>query len=135
MITERDILEDMYKAVNGICDKVYLRERPASTSDSVNSFIVCYVPSAIYNDELSDDGDYDMFSTTVQFEVYVRDKVSASNINRIDINTMDDKVREVLSLFPLKAEHCVFMNPIQTLKISDGKQFHCSIIQADTHSI
>ena len=131
MITARDILHDMYLQVKGICDKTYIIERPASTSDEINSFIVCAIPSILYNNEISDDGQFDDYSTTVQFEIYVRDKTSAYNLNQADINSIDKAVKAVLGKFPMTTAHCVITEPQQSMVISDGKQFHCTIIHAD----
>lgn len=134
MITARDILQDMYLQVKGICDKTYIIERPASTSDEINSFIVCAIPSILHNNEISDDGQFDDYSTTVQFEIYVRDKTSASNLNQADINSIDKAVKAVLGKFPMTTAHCVITEPQQSMVISDGKQFHCTIIHADMRS-
>lgn len=129
MISSKDLLQDMYNAVKGLADKTYLLERPSSTSDSLNSFIVCNLPSAIYNQEMSDDGEYDDYTTTAQFEIYVRDRVTSTNINQVDIMSLSRLVSSVLRLFPMSLDHCVITNPVETLSISDGKQFHCTIIQ------
>lgn len=129
MISSKDLLQDMYEAVKGIADKTYLLERPSSTSDSLNSFIVCNLPSAIYNQEMSDDGEYGYYTTTAQFEIYVRDRVTSSNINQVDIMNLSRVVGSVLSKFPMNLSHCIITNPVETLSISDGKQFHCTIIQ------
>lgn len=131
MITARDILQDMFNQVKDICKKTYIIERPASTSDDVNGFIVCSIPGILYNNEISDNGEYDDYSTTVQFEVYVRDKTSASNLNQADVNTIDKIVRKLLAKFPMITDHCVIAEPSQSMLISDGKQFHCTIIHAD----
>lgn len=130
MITSRDILQDMFEQVRGICDKTYLVERPASTSESLNSFMVCTIPGILYSNEISDNGAYDDYSCTVQFEIYVRDKTSASNLNQIDILTIDKKVSQLLDRFPMACPHCTIYSPMQTMKASDGKQFHCVIINA-----
>lgn len=130
MVTGRDILQDMYNAVKGLSGKTFLIERPASTSDKLNSFIVCTLPSGIYNETIGDKGEYNMYSTTAQFEVYVRDKTSSSNLNEVDIVKLGKIVKSLKMLFPITTEHCTFSKPTETLSISDGKQFHCTIIQA-----
>ena len=130
MISSRDILQDMYNAVKGICDKVFLLERPGSTSDELNSFIVLSLPSAIRNNEMDDAGESNDYSTTAWFEVYVRDNVSSKNINAVDINTQSEKVQEVKSLFPINAQHCVIYDPEELMTDSDGKQFHLTYIRA-----
>lgn len=130
MVNSRDILQDMYAAVKGICDKVFLLDRPESTSDELNSFIVISLPSAIRNNEMDDAGESDDYSTTAWFEVYVRDKVSSKNINAVDINIISEKVQKVKALFPINAEHCVIYDPDELMTDSDGKQFHLTYIRA-----
>lgn len=130
MITGKDILEDMYKAVKGLADKTFLIERPAATSANLGSFIVCTLPSEVYNETIGDGGEYGMYSTTAQFEVFVRDKTSSANINAIDIVKMGALVKSLKALFPIITDHCTISRPVETLSISDGKQFHCTIIQA-----
>lgn len=120
----------MYKAVKGICDKVFLLDRPESTSDELNSFIVLSLPSAIRNNEMDDAGESDDYSTTAWFEVYVRDKVSSKNINAVDINALSEKVQKVKALFPINSEHCVIYDPDELMTDSDGKQFHLTYIRA-----
>lgn len=120
----------MYKAVKGICDKVFLLDRPESTSDELNSFIVLSLPSAIRNNEMDDAGESDDYSTTAWFEVYVRDKVSSKNINAVDINALSEKIQKVKALFPINAEHCVIYDPDELMTDSDGKQFHLTYIRA-----
>lgn len=134
MIDSRDLLHDMYDAVKGICDKVFLVERPASTSDDLNSFIVVDLPSVINNNEMDDAGESNDYSTTAWFEVFVRDKVSAKNLNAVNINVLSDKVKKVKSLFPINGKHCVIYNPSELMTISDGKQFHLTYIRAKIHT-
>lgn len=130
MVNSRDILQDMYNAVYGICNKVFLLDRPESTSDELNSFIVISLPSAIRNNEMDDAGESDDYSTTAWFEVYVRDKVSSKNINAVDINALSEKVQKVKALFPINAKHCVIYDPDELMTDSDGKQFHLTYIRA-----
>lgn len=120
----------MYNAVYGICNKVFLLDRPESTSDELNSFIVISLPSAIRNNEMDDAGESDDYSTTAWFEVYVRDKVSSKNINAVDINALSEKVQKVKALFPINAKHCVIYDPDELMTDSDGKQFHLTYIRA-----
>lgn len=134
MVHAKELLKDMYDAVIGICDKVFLLDRPSSTSDSLNSFIVLSLPSPIVNNEMDDQGESGNFSTTAWFEVYVRDKVSAKNLNAVNINSLDDKVNKVLSLFPIKGEHCTIYQPTVLMTDNDGKQFHMTYIRARLYS-
>lgn len=120
----------MYNAVKGICDKVFLGDRPESTSDKLDSFIVLSLPSAIVNNQIDDEGEADDYSTTAWFEIFVRDKVSSANINAVNINLLTEKVQKVKSLFPINAEHCVIFSPYEIMTESDGKQFHLTYLRA-----
>lgn len=131
MITGSDILDEMYHKVVGICDKTFTRERPASTSDELQSFIVCALPGRISNLEISDDGNYDLYKTIANFEVYVRDKTSSKNINQANESLLGKKVKAVKALFPMKLTSFTLTEPQELITVSDGKQFHCTIIQCD----
>lgn len=130
MVSIRQILKSVYDAVEGICDRTFLQERPKSVIEGMKDYIVVRVVSSINNREIDQTGSYDYYDTTIQIEVYVKDRGSASNPNLIDINSMDDKVTQVMSLFPIKDEYIHAMRPVITLSMSDGNGFHCTIIQA-----
>lgn len=129
MVSLKTLYYGIAKAVNGICDKGYYQDRPASVTDRPDSYIVISLSSAVYNNELGERGEYNDFSTTVVFEVYVRDIVSASNPNCIDVKTMDDKVSAVLKLFPINTKDFKINNPQITLQTSDKSGFHVTFIQ------
>lgn len=126
----RDILKSVYDAVDGICERTFLQDRPKSVIDSLSDYMVVKAVSSFNNREVDEKGSYDYYESTVQIEIYVKDRVSASNPNQININSIDDKVTSVLSLFPIKDSHIHAMRPRVTLSISDGNGFHCTIIQA-----
>lgn len=130
MMSIKEILKSVYDAVDGICERTFLQDRPKSVIESLNDYMVVRAVSSFNNMEVDEKGSYGYYNTTVQIEIYVKDRISASNPNQINILSIDDKVTQVLSLFPIKDEHIHAMRPRVTLSISDGNGFHCTIIQA-----
>lgn len=131
MTTIETIFKDLWDAVDGICDKRYLRSRPKSVpvSDRPDSYIVIRLPYVIRNNEISDRGEYNDFTTTVQFEIYVRDKTSSKNPNQFNVIDMSDKVDAVMRLFPIKTENFLVTKPNITVQAEDGDGFAITIIQ------
>lgn len=91
MISIKDLYFDVGNAVNGICDRVYARNRPKSVDDRPDSYIVVFFPAGIYNNEMNDDGSYNDYTTVAQIEVYVRDKPSSKNPNNFNVSKVDEK--------------------------------------------
>lgn len=131
MMTTMQLYQDIYMAVNGICDKTYLRGRPKSVDSRIRSYIVIALPYFIRNNEMNGDGIYNYFSTTAQIEIYVRDKVSSSNPNEFNVNMMDKKINEVLAKFPISSDNISVSRPSITMQDDDGDGFGITIIQAD----
>lgn len=129
MVSIKSLYNDIGNAVKGVCDKVYARNRPKSVDERIGSYIVVYFPSSIYNNEINSDGSYNDYTTTAQIEIYVRDKVSAKNPNTFDVSTVDEKVREVLSKFPISTDNILVSSPRVTLQADDGDGFSVTIIQ------
>ena len=129
MISIKALYYGIAKAVSGICDKGYYQDRPTSVADRPDSYVVIYFPSSIYNNEIGQNGEYGDFDTTVQLEVYVRDKMSAENPIGIDISTMDEKVKRILSRFPISTSDFSVTRPMITLQTNDDSGFHVTIIQ------
>lgn len=129
MVSLKTLYYGIARVVNGICDKGYYQDRPASVMDRPNSYIVISLPSAVHNNELSEAGEYNDFSTSVLLEVYVRDLVSANNPNSMDIKTMDEKVDAILKLFPINTKDFKINNPQIILQTSDKSGFHVTFIQ------
>lgn len=129
MVSLKTLYYGIARVVNGICDKGYYQDRPASVMDRPNSYIVISLPSAVYNNELSEAGEYNDFSTSVLLEVYVRDLVSANNPNSMDIKTMDEKVDAILKLFPINTKDFKITKPQITFQTSDKSGFHVTFIQ------
>lgn len=129
MISIKALYYGIAKAVSGICDKGYYQDRPTSVADRPDSYVVIHFPSSIYNNEIGQKGEYRDFDTTVQLEVYVRDKMSAENPIGIDISTMEEKVKIILSRFPISTSDFSVTRPMITLQTNDDSGFHVTIIQ------
>ncbi|WP_333615532.1 hypothetical protein [Bacteroides pyogenes] len=129
MVSIKTLYYGIARAVKGICDKGYYQDRPSSVADRPGSYIVINFPSAIYNNEISEDGRYSDFETTVLIEIYIRDKMKAENPVEMDLVTMDDKVSKVMALFPISTKDFVLKSPRVTFQASDGSGFHVTIIQ------
>ena len=129
MISIKALYYGIAKAVSGICDKGYYQDRPTSVADRPDSYVVIHFPSSIYNNEIGQNGEYRDFDTTVQLEVYIRDKMSAENPIGIDVSTMDDKVKRILSRFPISTSDFSVTRPMITLQTNDDSGFHVTIIQ------
>lgn len=129
MISIKTLYFDVGNAVNGICDRVYARNRPKSVEDRLDSYIVVFFPAGIYNNEMNDDGSYNDYTTVAQIEVYVRDKSSSKNPNSFNVSKVDEKVRAVLEKFPISTESILVISPQITLQTDDGDGFSVTIIQ------
>lgn len=129
MISIKALYYGIAKAVSGICDKGYYQDRPTSVADRPDSYVVIHFPSSIYNNEIGQKGEYRDFDTIAQLEVYVRDKMSAENPIGIDVSTMDDKVKRILSRFPISTSDFSVTRPMITLQTNDDSGFHVTIIQ------
>ena len=131
MIDIKTLYYDIGNAVKGVCDKVYPRNRPKSVDTKIGSYIVVYFPSGIFNNEISTDGRFNDYSTTAQIEVYVRDTVSSKNPNGFNVSAVDEKVKAVLSKFPISTDSILVSNPRVTLQTDDGDGFSVTIIQGN----
>lgn len=129
MVSIKSLYYDIGNAVGGICDKVYARSRPKAVDEKINSYIVVSFPSSIFNNEMNDDGSYNDYTTTAQIEIYVRDKVQAKNPNTFDVSTVDEKVKAVMSRFPISTDNIIVTSPRVSLQADDGDGFSVTIIQ------
>ena len=127
----RELYQGLWNTVDGICDKRYLKDRPKSVlvNERPDSYIVISMPYAIYNNEIGDSGVYNDFTTTVQIEIFVRDKVSSKNPNEFNVLSMSDKVDKVMKLFPITTERFTVTRPRVTMQDGDGDGFSVTIIQ------
>lgn len=129
MISIKTLYFDVGNAMKGVCDMVFPRNRPKAVDKKINSYIVVFFPSSIYNNEMNSDGAYNDYSTTLQIEVYVKDKASADNPNALDVSKVDDKVKSVMERFPISTKNIIVTNPKITMQTDDGDGFSVTIIQ------
>lgn len=129
MIDIKALYYGIGNAVKGICDKVYPRNRPQAVDTKIDSYIVVCFPSSIYNNEISDNGIFNDYTTTAQIEVYVRDTVSSANPNGFNVSKVEEKVKAVLEKFPISTKNVLVSNPRITLQDDDGDGFSVTIIQ------
>ena len=78
---------------------------------------------------MNSDGAYNDYSTTLQIEVYVKDKVSADNPNTLDVTIVDEKVKAVMDKFPISTKNIIVTNPMITMQTDDGDGYSVTIIQ------
>lgn len=131
MVDIKQIYFDLGNAVNGICDKVYPRNRPKAVDTKIGSYIVVSTPYAIRNNEMNYDGSYNDYTTTVQIEVYVRDKASSANPNGFNPSEMSDKVKAILERFPISTDNIIVAKPNIAIQSDDGDGFSVTIIQGN----
>lgn len=129
MTTIEEIYNDVGRAMKGVCDKIYAKNRPKAMDERVGSYIVVRLPSGIYNREIGQNGGYNDFTTTLQIEVYVRNVVSSKSPNGFDVGKTSEKVSEVMKRFPISTENIVVTRPRVTLQADDGASFDVTIIQ------
>lgn len=125
----KQIYYDLGNAVKGICDVVIARNRPDTVDKRYDSFIVVSLPYTIRNNEISDDGSYNDYSTTVQISIYTRNRVSSSLGNCTDLDAMDEKLEKVLSVFPIQTPRIIVTKPKVILQTDDGDGFDITMIQ------
>lgn len=129
MISIKTLYFDVGNAMKGVCDRVFPRNRPKAVDKEINSYIVVFFPSSIYNNEMNSDGAYNDYSTTLQIEVYVKDKASADNPNTLDVVIVDEKVKAVMDKFPISTKNIIVTNPRITMQTDDGDGYSVTIIQ------
>ena len=125
----KQIYYDLGNAVKGICDVVIARNRPDTVDKRYDSFIVVSLPYAIRNNEISDDGSYNDYSTTVQISIYTRNRVSSGLGNCTDLDAMDEKLERVLSVFPIRTPRIIVTKPKVIQQTDDGDGFDITMIQ------
>ena len=129
MISIKTLYFDVGNAMKGVCDMVFPRNRPKAVDKKINSYIVVFFPSSIYNNEMNSGGAYNDYSTTLQIEVYEKDKASADNPNALDVSQVDDKVKSVMERFPISTKNIIVTNPKITMQTDDGDGYSVTIIQ------
>ena len=129
MVDIKQIYYDLGNAMKGVCANIYPRSRPKSVDKNISSYIVVNVPYAIRNNEIDGSGSYNDYTTTIQIEVYVKDKVSSANPNGFNLVEMDCKVKAILSRFPIMTDNIVVTKPRVAMQADDGDGFSVTIVQ------
>ena len=122
----KSILKDVSSAFGDLC-KVY-PQRPKSLSEPLDEFIVVTIPTAVENNELSSNGEYDLFTAGVQIEVYVRGR------GGMLVGRLDELTRSILERFPVVGDSCVTTRPTLRLTGSDGNGYDVANIIADVYT-
>lgn len=130
MVDLEQLYYDIAGKVKGICDKAYYHDRPSSVEDRPDSYIVIALPYAINDEEMGQNGEYRDFTTTAKIEVYVRDKMSSTKPNAINLPKIGSVVKSVCEVFPVIGKQCDVIFPRITLQADDGDGFHVAVIQA-----
>ena len=129
MVDIKQIYYDLGNAMKGVCANIYPRSRPKSVDKNISSYIVVNVPYARRNNEIDGSGSYNDYTTTIQIEVYVKDKVSSANPNGFNLVEMDRKVKAILSRFPIMTDNVVVTKPRVAIQADDGDGFSVTIVQ------
>lgn len=136
MLSIKDILRSMYDAVSGIADATYLQDRPKATDDRINSYILVELPTSLRSGVLdTGNSGYNDFTSTCRITLFVRNRTRAGNINEIDVNSVDSKVKSILSLFPVCDDKVQITSPAVLLSGDDESGFHYVFIQARLRTI
>ena len=130
MISYKDILQDLYTAVKDICQKTYLQDRPKSISDKIDSYAVIAAPFRIYNRVMESRFDYDYMRTTVQIAIFVRNRTNAANLDQVNINAIDEKVKALMEKFPIKGSRVMCDKPSMLAGGDDESGFHYVLVHA-----
>lgn len=131
MIRMKDYIEVAYNAVKGVVDKVYL-DRPKTVGEEINEYAIVSVPSYVSNREMNPDGDLDYYVTTVNIDLFVKDRISSKATNQKYITRLDDIQKRVLALFPIvDSEKSVMIHrPRVIWSGSDSDSWHYISISA-----
>lgn len=126
----------MYGAVEGIADMTFLQDRPKATDSEISSYIVVELPSGLSSGVI-DAGvsDYDDYTSTCRFSLFVRNRTRAGNINEIDVNSVDAKMKALLGIFPVSDGSVQITTPTVVLSGDDESGFHYVFIQARLRTI
>ena len=130
MYSIRQIYKSMYEAINGICDKIYIQDRPQSIDKRIDSYMLLEINSSITNEEQNPDGEYNMFSGIVRFVLFLRNRTSANNFNAVNIDTLEEKFKLLMSKFPVSDDFVFITRPYVLMSGNDGSDFHYVAVNA-----
>lgn len=130
-MTIEALYNDIGKAMKGVCDKIYAKNRPKSVDKRPDSYLVVRLSSGIHTQEIDYGGGYNDFTTTAQIEVYVRNTISSKSPNGFDVSKTSVKVEDVLKRFPINTENLTVTRPVVTFQSDDGDGYDATIIQGE----
>ena len=73
MLDIREISKALFDAVEGVCSKTYLQDRPSSVSEKVQDYLVVSLPVSFLNSEIGGNGEYGYWTTTARFTIFTKD--------------------------------------------------------------
>jgi len=131
MINIGDYIQTAYKALKTVTPKVYF-DRPKAVSEQVGEYAVVYCPSYISNRELGGEDELNYYVTTIDIDLYVRDKQTSQQTNQLNIQRIDKITKSVMALFPIidKEKSVMIHNPRVIFSSSDGDGWHYVLITA-----
>lgn len=131
MINISDYIQVAYEAVKKVVPNVYF-DRPKAVSDKVGEYAVVYCPNYISNRELGGEDALNYYVTTVDIDLYVRDKQTAQKTNQAHIKRIDKLLKETMKLFPIvdKEKSVMIHIPRVIFSSSDGEGWHYVLITA-----
>lgn len=132
-----ELYKDLWEAVKGLCDARYLHSRPKSVPAErrPDTYVVVRLPATIYNEEMDSDGRYNNYTTTVEIDIFVRDRMLVTKPNGFNPSMMSKKVDTMMKRFPIKGKHCVVTRPRAVMQTDDGDGFAVTMIQGDLRTI
>jgi hypothetical protein len=131
MINISDYIETAYNAAKTVMSHVYL-DRPKAVSDKVSEYAVVYCPNYINNRELGGEDALNYYVTTVDIDLYIRDKQTSQQTNQMNVKRIDKVLKDIMALFPIinKEKSVMIHNPRVIFSSSDGEGWHYVLITA-----
>jgi hypothetical protein len=117
------VLMDLYNAVAGISDNIFVTNRPTSVDEKMNDFIVVALPVRMRTQTYG----YEHYveKTTGRIILYVRDKTNGiPNMAR-----MQSMIDATAKIFPINTENIGCYRPSVVDSGSDDNGFHTYIFQ------
>lgn len=139
MVSVKEILHGLKQKALTVCDNVCEQERPSATDSKLKEFVVVSIPVAIHEGVIGAVLDW-WVHTTVEFEVYIKDKATSKNPNQMDIPRSDEIMRGLLDIFPFKIEgtdhtYNIFDPTVLYVGRTDNNGYHKTLIQATLTTI
>ena len=122
----------MDAAVQAVCERTFLQERPNATDSKLTSFVVCSMPYSTVNRTLGERDDW-WLDVTVCFEIYVADRKTRGNPKEFNQPAMKRLRTALNGVFPIMDGERRFKIDFPRTVIpasSDGNGYHFTRIQA-----